>query len=109
MILIAQVTDVSRLLEYGAGVAAIGLVLWLVRHVTTRTIPTLVKDFRESLKDQAETFERMNRETRQEFREILENDRRMHHEREESLRNEFREALREAAPQGNHNTAGSKQ
>ena len=85
--------DGARLVEYGIGIGAFALVAWIVRHVTTNTIPGLVKDFKEAIKEQSDAFERTNRENRQEFREILESDRQLHHQREEVLRAEFREVM----------------
>lgn len=97
MMLAQSISELSRFVEYGIGIAAFALVAWIVRHVTTKTIPKLVSDFREALKEQGESFERMNRETRQEFRDILESDRQRHYEREEAIRAEFREAIQAAA------------
>lgn len=79
--------------DYGVAISAFGLVAWLVRHVTSTTIPGMIEDFKETSRTQLEVFERVNREQRQEFRETLESDRQLHHKREEALRQEFRDAI----------------
>lgn len=94
MFLLAEnALSIARLLELGLGAGAFALVAWIVRHVTTRTIPNLTASFERNQQQQTETFERVLRETRVEFREVLENDRQRHHDREEALRNEFRQAI----------------
>lgn len=80
-------------MELGLGAGAFILVAWIVKHVTTRTLPELTKRFEAALTKQLEVFERVNKEQRVEFREILENDRKLHYEREAELRKEFRIAI----------------
>jgi len=94
--LIAQASDpwtLPRLLELGLGGTAFGLVIWLVRHVTTKTIPDIMTQHKITNEAQLTAFERINREQRVEFREILESDRQLHHAREEAMRSEFRAAI----------------
>lgn len=104
--MLAQITDPSRLVEYGIGISAFGLIVWLVHHVTSKTIPGLIGAFKETNEKQLEAFERVNKEQRVEFREILEKDRELHHAREEAQRKEFRDAIEKAATVCK---AGSKQ
>ncbi len=84
-----------RLIELGIGGIAMGLVVWLVRHVTTKTIPDMNNKHQEQTTKQLEVFERVNKEQRVEFREILESDRELHYRREAALRGEFKTALDE--------------
>lgn len=41
----------------GANILALSLVVWLVRHMFTRTIPRLVDDFKELTKEQRESWQ----------------------------------------------------
>lgn len=81
-------------LELGLGVASLATILWLVRHVTTNTLPDLTKRYEATSAKQLEAFERINRETRKEYREILEADRELHYKREQALRGEFQAAIK---------------
>lgn len=92
---LAQTTslDLYSLIPLGLGPAAFGLVVWVVRHATTKTFPALVADFKATNQAQLETFERVSREQRAEFREMQQADRELHHRREEAIRSEFRAAF----------------
>ena len=84
-----------QLAQLGLGVLAFALVVWIVRYVTTKTIPEMLAKHEAIATIQLQVFERVNKDTRVEFREILEKDREMHYAREKSLREEFRVALKE--------------
>lgn len=91
--LLANTVTNPPYLELGLGVASLGTILWLVRHVTTKTLPDLTDRYEKASANQLEAFERINKETRHEFRGILEADRELHYKREQALRGEFQSAI----------------
>ncbi len=91
--LLAQTVNNIPYMELGLGVASLGTILWLVRHVTTKTLPDLTERYEKTSAKQLESFERINRETRQEYREVLESDREMAYKREQNMRAEFQAAI----------------
>ena len=98
---------IDQLTQAGAGIAAIALVGWMVRHVITVTIPAMNTQHYQHVQKLTETFERVNREQRSEFRELLEADRQRHQVREEGLRQDFRDAIdRQVSQCGSRNKAG---
>ncbi len=78
-------SELAQLIQLGLGVGAFGLVVWIVRTATTKTIPDMQRDFKEMLLKQQKTFEDVSREQRKEFRDILEADRARHLEREKTI------------------------
>lgn len=92
---LANIIDpgIQQIAQLGIGASAFVVLAWLVRHVTTKTIPDMMKSYAAQSKLQLEAFERMNKETRSEFRDILEADRHRHLEREQTQQKAFSEAL----------------
>lgn len=75
-------SNIYQLAQFGLGVVAMALLVWIVRHVSVVTIPAMLA-----------SFERINREQRQEFRDVLEADRQRHLQREQALQKIFTESL----------------
>ena len=63
--------EVLGLLKPVMEMGAFGLIVWLVRHVFTHTVPRLAESFDRQLTRSLDSFERIHREDRDAYREEL--------------------------------------
>lgn len=64
-------TQLYELTQFGAGIMALALVVWIVRRVFSHTIPRLATDFRESLTSIQQHFKDEIAASREAFRQEL--------------------------------------
>lgn len=80
-------------------VGSTAVLAWLVWYCATKLVPKMIDKHTEAMQQQNATFERINREQREEFRTILEADRERALQREQALQRQFSEALDRFAAQ----------
>jgi Sec-independent protein translocase protein TatA len=59
------------ILNLVGGLGTFGVVVWLVYHTFTKTIPKLAGDFKEALKESRQDFKEQAKQERDDFRDSL--------------------------------------